>query len=86
MNKYKVKVVHVFSEIFDVEAEDKEGAKQKVVEIFNTEDFQNNAQYENTIPPEHWAVASEEEYQEMIKTVEAQLAKENKEESNIITP
>ncbi len=85
MNKYKVKIVHIFSEIFDVEAEDKDGAKQKVEEVMRKENFESKAQYETTVPPEHWAVASEQEFQEMIEKVQAEMNKEE-EPSNIITP
>jgi hypothetical protein len=89
MNKYKVKITHVFSEVLDVEASDVEEAKTKVRAIIEDENFSSNPQYETTLPTEHWAVITEEKYNEMVKQFEAELAKqqeENKEDSNIITP
>lgn len=83
MNKYKVKITHLFSEIVDVEAENKEDAKQKTLELIQKDDFQVDPQYETTIPSEHWNVISEEEFQELVKSFKEQT--ENK-PSNIITP
>ena len=87
MNKYKVKVTHLFAEVLDVEAENPEDAKQKVTEILQKEDYQLQPQYETTIPPEHWKVITEEEFQKLIQSFAEEMQKEqNKEESNIITP
>ena len=89
MEKYKVKVSHLFSELVDVEAADQNEAKEKVLELLKSSERQSNAIYETTISPEHWAVITEEKYQQMLKDVENELAKQqegNKEPSNIITP
>lgn len=83
MNKYKVKITHLFSEIVDVEAENKEDAKQKAVELIQQDEFQGNPGYDTTIPPEHWSVITEEEFQELVKSFKEQTEKEP---SNIITP
>jgi hypothetical protein len=85
MNKYKVKVSHVFSEIIDVEAENEEEAKKKTVSLLEKENRNAQPHYETTLPIEHWPVITEEKYNEMIKDFESKL-KEEKEESNIITP
>jgi hypothetical protein len=89
MNKYKVKVSHVFSEILEVEAANEEEARQKARTELQDENRTATPQYETTLPSEHWAVITEEKYNEMVKQFEAELAKQkegNKEESNIIIP
>jgi hypothetical protein len=89
MNKYKVKVSHVFSEILEVEAANEEEARQKARTELQDENRTATPQYETTLPSEHWAVITEEEYNEMVKQFEAELAKQkegNNEESDIIIP
>jgi Leu/Phe-tRNA-protein transferase len=87
MNKYKVKVTHLFAEVIDIEAESPEEAKQKIAELIQKEDFQSQPQYETTIPSEHWKVITEEEFQKIVKSFAEEIQKEqNKKESNIITP
>ena len=89
MNKYKVKVTHVFSEVLGVEAANEEEARTKVRTGLQDQERKAVPQYETTLPSEHWVVITEEKYNEMVKQFEAELAKqqeENKEESNIITP
>jgi FtsZ-interacting cell division protein YlmF len=89
MNKYKVKVTHVFAEVLDVEADNEEDAKSKVHDQLQNQERSAMPHYETTLPSEHWRVITEEKYNEMIKKFEAELAKEkegNKEPSNIITP
>jgi hypothetical protein len=85
MNKYKVKITHVFAEVIDVSANNEEEAKNIALEELQKEDRQMQASYEATIPSEHWPVITEEKYNEMVKDVEAKLA-EQQEPSNIITP
>lgn len=88
MNKYKVKITHVFSEVVDVSANNEEEAKEKAKEYIQKEN-EMKATYDVTLPSEHWAVISEEQYNEMVKQFEAELENQknsNKEESNIITP
>jgi hypothetical protein len=84
MNKYKVKVTHVFSEVIDISANNEEDAREKAKEYLSKEE-EMKASYEATLPPEHWAILSQEKYDEMVKQFEAKLA-EQKEESNIIVP
>jgi hypothetical protein len=89
MNKYKVKVSHVFSEILEVEAANEEEARQKARTELQDENRTATPQYETTLPSEHWAVITEEKYNEMVKQFEAELAKQkegNNEESNITIP
>jgi hypothetical protein len=89
MNKYKVKISHVFSEVLEVEAANEDEAREKARTVMQNESRAPVPQYETTLPPEHWAVISEEKYNEMVKQFEAELAKQkegNNEESNIITP
>ena len=89
MNKYKVKITHVFAEIIDVEANNEEEARQLALENLQKDDRELKAAYETTLPMEHWPVITEEKYNEMVAKIEAELAKqeeENKEPSNIIIP
>jgi hypothetical protein len=89
MNKYKVKVSHIFSEILDVEAASEEEAREKAVTELKNEERKVSPQYENTLSAEHWPILTEEKYNEILEKFEAELAKqqeENKEESNIINP
>lgn len=83
MNKYRVKVLHVFHEILEVEGETPEVAKESAIKIIEDENHKNNLGYESTIPAEHWSVISEEDFQNMLKNFKEQIEKE---ESNIITP
>ena len=92
MNKYVVKVVNLFSNIVEVEAnsedEARQAAKAKLVDSNNNEQFQHF--YESTLPEEHWAVITKEKYEELKVEVEKSLEgidqNSNKETSNIITP
>jgi hypothetical protein len=89
MNKYKVKISHVFSEVLDIEAASEEEAKEKALAELNDEKRKAVPQYETTIPAEHWPVITEDKYNEMVVQFKEEFAKQqegNKEESNIITP
>jgi hypothetical protein len=81
MNKYKVKVIHVFNELLDVEAESPEQAQEKAKDLLVSEGYQGAPQYETTIPPENWPVITQEEFDKIV----AEHAKQQ-EPSNIITP
>ena len=83
MNKYRVKVLHVFHEILEVEGETPEAARESAIDIIKDENHKNNLGYESTIPAEHWGVISEEDFQNMVKDFKDKLEKE---QSNIITP
>ncbi len=85
MNKYIVKVSHVFSELIDVEANNPEEAKEKTKEILKDQNRDSDPSYETTIPPEHWPTITEEEYNSLLKEYESemeQMIKENKESDN----
>ena len=89
MNKYKVKISHLFSEVLDVEAANEEEAKEKVKAVLQSEERPASPQYETTLPMEHWPVIPEEKYNEMVEQYKEELAKQgeiNKEEPNIIIP
>ena len=89
MNKYKVKISHLFSEILDIEAANEESAKEKAKELLQNEERPASPQYETTLPMEHWPVIPEEKYNEMVEQYKEELAKQeevNKEDSNIIIP
>ena len=90
MNKYMVKVVNVFSNVIEVEAEDEDGAKKaaeaKLVDPNNNEKVEHF--YESTLPPEHWAVISKDKYEELKSQVEAGLVPNanSDEPNNIVEP
>ena len=85
MNKYKVKVSHIFSEVLDIEADTEEAAKEIAEQEIKKEDRNSNIEYETTVPSEHWPVISEEKLKELMEQFEAANAPK-KEDSNIITP
>jgi hypothetical protein len=85
MNKYKVKITHVFSEVLDIEAANEDEAKQKAIDTLKDENYQGAPHYETTIPAEHWAVISEDQYNEMVKQFKEKM-EQKEEDSNIITP
>jgi hypothetical protein len=85
MNKYKVKITHVFAEVLDIEAANEEEAKEKARLELEREDRPAAPQYETTLPLEHWPVISEDKYNEMVEKYKEELGKQE-EDSNIITP
>ena len=87
MNKYKVKVLHLFAELIDVEAKNQEEAILSVSESIQKNNHDSKAQYEMTFPPNQWPIITEEKYLEMIQAeLEKRAKAESTEESNIITP
>ena len=89
MNKYKVKIHHVFSEVLDIEADSEDHARELASIELQKPEYKSGASYETTIPVDQWPVITEEKYNEMVETIKEELAKQeeaNKEPSNIITP
>jgi hypothetical protein len=80
MNKYKVKVSHIFSELIDVEALDEKEAIEKAKKEIEIAERKAAAMYEVTLPPENWPVITEEKYNELINQ-EIEIQK-NKAENN----
>jgi predicted alpha/beta hydrolase family esterase len=85
MNKYKVKISHIFSEVIDIEAANEDEAKEKATAELDREDRESNIEYETTIPSENWPVISEEQLKDLIEQFEAANAKTKEEGPNIIT-
>lgn len=56
-----VKVFDVFSTFFDVEAESKEEAKNKVLDMIKSEEIRQESFFETTLEPELWQVMSFDE-------------------------
>jgi len=83
--QWMVKVINVFSNLVEVEAEDENQAREKVKEILVNKEREVEFEhlYESTLPAEHWAVISKEDFD---KIGEEYMAKKQQEESNIITP
>lgn len=82
MNKYKVKVIHIFNELLEVEAENEQLAQQEASKIILKEGYANTPSYETTISPDHWPVITEEEFNKIV----AEQVEEEKKSSNIIIP
>ena len=81
MNKYKVKITHVFSEVIDVEAENEESAKLEAKKLIDSKDrTARSPVYEATISEEHWPVITEEDFNKLV------IEQKEKLSSNIITP
>jgi hypothetical protein len=88
MDKYIVKVVHVFSNLVEVEAESEDDARHKALEnVQNTKEELKNY-YESTLPIENWAVIEKTEFDKIKAEVEEKIKakKSNEEEPNIIVP
>lgn len=88
MNKYVVKLSHVFSTITEVEAENKEGAIEAAEKWFVSEDTRDDSKlfYEGTMDKKNWAVLTVEEYESLKSKIKEELANKEEQESNIITP
>ena len=84
--KYIVKVINVFSNLIAVDANNEEEAKEKAKELLvnkpDGEEFQHL--YESTLPPEHWAVITQEDFDKLKEDFQKSL--EPQEKSSIITP
>ena len=84
--KYIVKVINVFSNLIAVDANNEEEAKEKAKELLlnkpEGEEFEHL--YESTLPSDHWAVITKEDFdklkEDFAKSIEPQ------EKSRIITP
>jgi hypothetical protein len=83
MNKYKVKITHVFSEVVDIEAENEDQARERATTEIQKDNRNSKPHYETTLPSEHWPVITEEKYNEMVENFKKEVEQE---ESNIITP
>ena len=87
MNKYVVKLTHVFSTIAEVEGANKEEALDAAEKWFLDSKSQDDTKlyYEGTMDKNGWAVLTLEEYEELKNKIKEEI--ENKEsENNIITP
>jgi hypothetical protein len=75
-NKYVVKVVNVFSNLIEVEANNEEEAKQKAKEVLlnQTEEQNIPLNYDATLPEEHWGVITKEEFDKLQAEVETEQA------------
>ena len=88
MNKYVVKMAHVFSTIAEVEAANKEEALDKAEQWFMDSETKDDSRlyYEATIDKKNWAVLTKDEYEELKAKVKAEIENAKEEPSNIITP
>ncbi len=84
--KYIVKVINVFSNLIAVDANNEEEAKEKAKELLlnkpDGEEFQHL--YESTLPSDHWAVITKEDFDKLKEDFQKSL--EPQEKSRIITP
>lgn len=92
MNKYVVKVVHVFSNLIETDAASEEEAKHNAFEIVKNSDQLFNNYYESTLPIDNWAVLLKSDFDNIKAQVEEELKvkgpeqKANEETPNIIEP
>ena len=87
MNKYVVKLVHAFSTIVEVEAENKEDALLAAEKSFTEGDKEDSKLfYEGTMDKKNWAVLTLEEYEELKTKIKEELENRKEESPNIITP
>jgi hypothetical protein len=84
--KYIVKVINVFSNLIAVDANNEEEAKEKAKELLlnkpDGEEFEHL--YESTLPSDHWAVITKEDFDKLKEDFQKSL--EPQEKSRIITP
>jgi hypothetical protein len=84
--KYIVKVINVFSNLIAVDANNEEEAKEKAKELLvnkpDGEEFEHL--YESTLPSDHWAVITQEDFNKLKEDFQKSL--EPQEKSSIITP
>lgn len=84
--KYIVKVINVFSNLISVDANNEEEAKEKAKELLlnkpEGEEFEHL--YESTLPSDHWAVITKEDFDKLKEDFAKSL--EPQEKSKIITP
>jgi len=84
--KYIVKVINVFSNLISVDANNEEEAKEKAKELLvnkpEGEEFEHL--YESTLPSDHWAVITKEDFDKLKEDFAKSL--EPQEKSRIITP
>ena len=84
--KYIVKVINVFSNLIAVDANIEEEAKEKAKELLvnkpDGEEFEHL--YESTLPSDHWAVITQEDFNKLKEDFQKSL--EPQEKSRIITP
>lgn len=66
-NKYVVKVVNVFSNLIEVDANNEEEAKQKAKQVLLSQTENDNIplNYDATLPEEHWGVITKEEFDKL---------------------
>ena len=73
MDKYVVKVVHVFSNIIETDAASEEEARHNALELLENTDQEFKNYYESTLPPENWAVILKTDYDKIKAQVEEEL-------------
>lgn len=84
--KYIVKVINVFSNLIAVDANNEEEAREKAKQLLvnkpEGEEFEHL--YESTLPSDHWAVITKEDFDKLKEDFQKSL--EPQEKSRIITP
>jgi hypothetical protein len=84
--KYIVKVINVFSNLIAVDANNEEEAREKAKELLvnKPEGQEFEHLYESTLPSDHWAVITKEDFDKLKEDFAKSL--EPQEKSRIITP
>lgn len=87
MDKYVVKVVHVFSNIIETDAASEEEARHNALELLENSDQEFRNYYESTLPPENWSVILKTDYDKIKAQIEEELKnKQPEEKANEETP
>lgn len=83
MDKYVVKVVHVFSNLIETEAASEEEARHNALELLENSDQEFRNYYESTLPTENWAVLLKSDFDNIKAQVEEEFkAKDLEEKAN----
>lgn len=91
MEKYVVKLSHIFSNIVEVEAENSEEAMNVAAEQHNNKEIDTDIFYEGTLGREHWRALTVAEFEELKAKIKESLPNNqeennNSESNNIIAP
>jgi hypothetical protein len=68
-NKYVVKVMNLFSNLIEVEAENEQEAKEKAKDIVTNKEKEEDValHYEATLPEEYWGILSKEDFDRLLE-------------------
>lgn len=88
MEKYVVKVIHMFSNLVEVDGTSEDDARHNALNKIQNSREEFKHYYESTLPVENWAVITKSDFEKVKEQVKEKLIVESakKEKSNIIQP